>query len=179
MNEEGDAADESAVEWPRRTNETDYRLGMRLTLCLLLVACGSASPESEHPQGHHHAHGHHHDHTSPEALQPLMHDLQGWMSELKQALDAEDVEAAATPARAIAVACDDHDVHAFDPELFGPQFGEIDERLHSGAAEMSNAAEAGDLDGARGHYSALYQACVDCHAQAPTAGAVSVDMLAP
>ncbi len=107
-----------------------------------------------------------------------MRDLHGWMSDLRGALSAGDMARAAGHARAIAVACDDQDVHAFDPAHFGPRFGEIDEELHAAAAAMATAAVAeGDLEDARGRYAPLLSSCVACHAQAPSASHVVLDDL--
>ena len=157
---------------------------------LVLGGCGGSSEPADeeapaHAGGeahHHHGAGHHgagHDHSSPAALRPLMRQLYGDMGELRAALDGGDVAAAATHARAIAVACDDQDVHHVDPEVFGPRFAEIDAQLHGAAAEMATAAEAGELEPARARYAELHAACVACHAQAPSAAEVDVSSLAP
>ena len=107
-----------------------------------------------------------------------MRDLRGWMADLRTTLSAGQVQDSVGHARAIAVACDDQEVHGLDPARFGPRFGEIDEQLHSAAAEMATAAEAGDLGDARARYGALLQSCVSCHAQAPSAGHVDLSDLA-
>jgi len=108
-----------------------------------------------------------------------MRELFGEMRGLQAALEADDVDEAATHARAIAVACDDQEVHDVDPERFGPRFAEIDAKLHGAAAEMAMAADAGELESARARYADLHAACVACHAQAPSATAVDLSALAP
>lgn len=108
-----------------------------------------------------------------------MRDLYASMLSLRGALESGDTAAAVEPAHAIAVACDDQDVHHVDPEQFGPRFGEIDQELHSTAAAMAAGAEAGELATMRQRYGALRDACVACHAQAPTAGEVDLAGLAP
>jgi len=108
-----------------------------------------------------------------------MRDLNARMTDLRGALSAGNIEDAASHAQAIAVACDDQDVHAFDPELFGVRFGEIDQELHAAAAAMAEAAVAdGDIENARAQYGPLLSSCVSCHAQAPSASHVVLDELA-
>ena len=108
-----------------------------------------------------------------------MRDLHGWLGDLSASLDREDLPAAATSARAIATACDDEDLEALDPEVFGPRFLEIDRELHGAAQRLAQRAEAGDLEGSRAGYTEVARACVSCHAQAPTASEVSLGELAP
>jgi len=155
-----------------------------LSLLVFLTACGgtedqttsSGSPQHRSSGGSH-AHGHH-NHDSPESLRPLMRDLRGWMLEMRGAMAAGDSEGTQRHAHAIAVACDDQDVHAVDPEQFGPRFAEIDEQLHAAAREMATAAESGDLSAARARYDAVLDLCVACHEQAPTASHVDLADLA-
>ncbi|GAB5547215.1 MAG: cytochrome c [Sandaracinaceae bacterium] len=157
---------------------------------LSMLACGAAEGEPARAEHAHHAGGgdhhhgaadhggHGHDHSSPAALRPLMRDLFAKMGELRGALESGEVNEAATHARAIAVACDDQDVHHVDPQQFGPRFAEIDQQLHGAAAEMAAVAEAGDLEAARARYGDLHAACVACHAQAPTAQRVDLSAIA-
>lgn len=123
-----------------------------VALSWLLVACGSdpgARPaQAERPHGHHHGH-HGHDHSDPSSLGPLMRALFGEMGELRDALAQDDGARAARHARAIAVACDDQDVHEVDAERFGPRFAELDRTLHETSAALALTAEEGSLDAAR------------------------------
>ena len=161
---------------------------MTVAIVVLLVgACGASGAEPE-PSGHagdDHAHHHtagghgHHQHTSPDELRPLMHDLHGWLGELSQSLEADDLPAAATHARAIATACDDAELEELDPELFGPRFLEIDRELHGAAARLAERADAADAEGAQAGYHEVVRACVSCHEQAPTASEVTLGELAP
>jgi len=150
-----------------------------------ITACGGDPEEASnetgstgHAGGEAHGHGHGHDHDSPEALRPLMRDLRGWMVELRSTLAAGDVEGTREHAHAIAIACDDQNVHDVDADRFGPRFAEIDEELHSAAAQMAEVAEAGDIEAARTRYTDLLTACVSCHEQAPSASAVDLSALA-
>lgn len=143
----------------------------------LLIGCGSPAPgaaaeTAAHGQAHHH-------HGDPASLRPLMTQLRSDMSALRAALADEDAAVAAQHARAIAIACDDEDVHLVDPERFGPRFAEIDGELHGHAAQLADAAEAGDLELARTRYAETLASCNACHAQAPSAGRVDLTSLAP
>lgn len=108
-----------------------------------------------------------------------MRDLRDRLGSLHTSLDEGDVESATEHARAIAIACDDQEVHHVDPALFGPRFVEIDQELHSAAARMAEVLETGDLDAAQEGYGSLHRACVTCHEQAPSAGQVDLSSLAP
>ncbi|MBX3276313.1 MAG: hypothetical protein KF729_39030 [Sandaracinaceae bacterium] len=153
-----------------------------VALSWLLVACGSdpgARPaQAERPHGHHHGH-HGHDHSDPSSLGPLMRALFGEMGELRDALAQDDGARAARHARAIAVACDDQDVHEVDAERFGPRFAELDRTLHETSAALALTAEEGSLDAARARYAETLAACNACHAQAPPAARVDLSALAP
>lgn len=150
----------------------------------LSMGCGGSTAAEETEGGHHHhhhagGHGGGHQHASPEELQPLMRDLFARLTELNEALAAEDLARAAASARAIEVACDDAELEELDAELFGPRFLEIDRELHGAAGQLAERAEADDLEGAREGYGAVAGACVSCHAQAPTASEVDLGALVP
>lgn len=162
-----------------------------LALAGVVAGCGGtqapaeAEPVEEGHAGHaghegHEGHAGHggHDHSSPGALGPLMRELRGKMLEMRVALVAEDAASIAAPAQAVAVACDDQDVHDLDPEQFGPRFAEIDALLHGASAELSGAASEGDLERSRELYETVLTHCGDCHAQAPSAGQVDLTELA-
>lgn len=153
------------------------RIAILLTTLVVSGGCGGAAAggQQTHAQGH----GSGHSHATPEDLRPLMHDLREWLIALRAALDAGDVGGAAGHARAIAVACDDQDVHHVDPERFGPRFAEIDVELHTAAQRLAELADSGDLDAAYEGYGALHRACVSCHEQAPSAERVDISELAP
>lgn len=144
---------------------------------LALLACGGSASEPAAHAEHRAAH-HHHHHDDPSSLGPLMRQLHADMGALRTALADDDATAAAQHARAVAVACDDEDVHHVDPARFGPRFAEIDGELHGHAAELADAAEAGDLEAARARYDETLASCNACHAQAPSAGAVDLGALA-
>lgn len=108
-----------------------------------------------------------------------MRDLYAWVAQVRGALDAGDAAAATEPSHAIAVACDDADVHEVDPERFGPDFASIDEELHASAGRLAHLAEEGRLEEARAELATMLDACARCHAQAPTAGHVDLGPLQP
>jgi len=144
------------------------------------MACGGGQTVAA-PAGHaaHSGHGGHgaHSHDSPEDLRPLMHDLRRWLGEVQGALNAGEIAQAASGAESIANACDDVAVHEFDPELFGPRFAEIDRELHGAASAMADALRAGDGLIGRQRYRQVIEACVSCHAQAPTGSEVNLGTL--
>lgn len=142
---------------------------------LLLGACGGSQnePTQQHEAQHHHAHRH----SSPAELRPLMNDLRQHMADLKASVESDELAAASESAHAIAIACDDTETHDVDPERFGPRFGEIDRQLHDAAARLAEAAERGERGAIITEYDLVIAACVACHEQAPTAGAVDLAAL--
>ncbi len=140
---------------------------------------GHGGHAASQPSGH----GGHGGHGEGHSLKPLMGRMLVHMVALQDALATKDVEQATLHATELAEACKGGEEHAHQdlPAAWGPDFVSIDRALHTGAEEMQNVLQSGDLAKASGMYAGLAAQCVGCHSQAPVASKVRLGriVLAP